>query len=132
MVWRRRIRVTVALALAAGAAVVFAVRPASAEYGDVVISKQLKAGDQPPVIFPHWFHRIRYRCNVCHIDLGIRMGVRLNTITMQDITDGRYCGACHNDRIAWGSERCTLCHSGKPGLPPSIQGGSETKGPGRW
>ena len=106
--------------------------PVSAEYADVVISGQLQGAEQRPVVFPHWFHRIRYRCNVCHVELGIRMRAGGNRITMQDITDGRFCGACHNDRVAWGPDRCDLCHSGKPGLPSGIHGGSETKGPGRW
>jgi len=105
---------------------------AHAEYGDVVLGKLAPAAGQRPVVFPHWFHRIRYRCNVCHVDLGIRMRAGTNTITMQQIIDGKYCGACHNDRIAWGPERCELCHSARPGATPGIVGGDQTKGPGRW
>lgn len=109
-----------------------AAAPAGAEYGDVVLAKLAPAAGQRPVVFPHWFHRIRYRCSVCHVELGIRMRAGQNVITMQEIVDGRFCGACHNDRIAWGPDRCELCHSGRPGASPGIVGGSQTKGPGRW
>jgi hypothetical protein len=43
---------------------------ARAEYGDVVINEFSDEAGMRPVIFPHWFHRIRFRCKVCHGDLG--------------------------------------------------------------
>lgn len=104
----------------------------SAEYGDVVINRQAEKNGMRPVIFPHWFHRIRFRCKVCHAELGFKMRAGSNTITMTDIIEGRFCGACHNNDIAWSPENCDLCHSGKPGLPTGVFGGHETSGPGRW
>jgi hypothetical protein len=53
-------------------------------------------------------------------------------ILMADIKDGKFCGACHNDKIAWGLNNCQLCHSGLPGLKTGIQGGDTTDGPGKW
>lgn len=103
-----------------------------AEYGDVVINRQAEKNGMRPVIFPHWFHRIRFRCKVCHAELGFKMRAGSNIITMTDIIDGRFCGACHNNDIAWSPENCDLCHSGKPGLPTGVFGGHETSGPGRW
>lgn len=103
-----------------------------AEYGDVVINRQAEKNGMRPVIFPHWFHRIRFRCKVCHAELGFKMRAGSNTITMTDIIEGRFCGACHNNDIAWSPENCDLCHSGKPGLPTGVFGGHETSGPGRW
>jgi len=44
-----------------------------AEYGDIVLNKQAEKKDMRPVIFPHWFHRIRYNCKVCHSELGFKM-----------------------------------------------------------
>jgi len=85
-----------------------------------------------PVIFPHWFHRIRFRCKVCHHELGFEMRAGANRVTMGDIYDGKFCGMCHNGEVAWGLENCNLCHSGKPGLPSGIRGGHQTLGPGRW
>ena len=56
----------------------------------------------------------------------------VNDVTMYDIIDGKFCGMCHNDQIAWGAANCDLCHTGKKGLPSGIYGGSSTTGPGKW
>ena len=106
--------------------------PASAEYGDVVINKRSETEGMRPVIFPHWFHRIRFRCKVCHNELGFKMRAGSNDITMGKIIDGKYCGMCHNGEVSWTVENCDLCHSGKPGLKSAIHGSAETSGPGRW
>jgi hypothetical protein len=55
-----------------------------------------------------------------------------NDVQMSDIIDGKFCGMCHNARVAWGVDNCHLCHSGKPGLRSGIIGGHTTSGPGRW
>lgn len=106
--------------------------PARAEYGDVVLNKRSEKEGMRPVIFSHWFHRIRFRCKVCHDELGFAMRAGANDVSMADITNGRFCGMCHNGRIAWGAEHCDLCHSGRPGLKSGIYGVHETLGPGRW
>ncbi|MEH6616300.1 MAG: c(7)-type cytochrome triheme domain-containing protein [Porticoccus sp.] len=103
-----------------------------AEYADVVFNRYADESGIRPVIFPHWFHRIRFRCKVCHSELGFKMRAGSNNISMDDIVDGKYCGMCHNGVIAWSAERCDLCHSGKPGLKSGIRGSHETGGPGRW
>lgn len=112
--------------------VLFSGHPAQAEYADVVINRQAEQNGMRPVIFPHWFHRIRFRCKVCHHELGFKMRVGSNEITMADIVDGKFCGMCHNGEVAWSVERCDLCHSGRHGLPSGIVGGHQTLGPGRW
>lgn len=103
-----------------------------AEYGDVVLNRLSDKNDVRPVIFSHWFHRIRFRCKVCHQELGFKMRAGANEITMGKIIDGRYCGMCHNGEIAWSVDNCHLCHSGKPGLKTGIRGSNQTGGPGRW
>ena len=103
-----------------------------AEYADVVLNRLSDQNDVRPVIFPHWFHRIRFRCKVCHNELGFEMRVGSNDITMGKIIDGEYCGLCHNNEVAWGVDNCNLCHSGKPGLATGIRGSNQTGGPGRW
>lgn len=103
-----------------------------AEYGDVILNHRSETEGVRPVIFPHWFHRIRFRCKVCHSELGFEMRAGANDVKMTDIADGKFCGMCHNNRIAWGPERCDLCHTGKSGLQSGIVGGSQTSGPGRW
>ena len=93
---------------------------ASAEYGDVVINSYSDKAGMRPVVFPHWFHRVRFRCKVCHADLGFKFDAGGNDITMLKIIDGQFCGACHNGELAWNVENCSLCHSGKPGLPTQV------------
>lgn len=105
---------------------------ARAEYGDVLLNRYSDQGGVRPVVFPHWFHRIRFRCKVCHQELGFEMRAGANDVRMSDIIEGRFCGMCHNGDIAWGAERCDLCHSGRPGLKSGIYGGHQTSGPGRW
>ena len=122
-------------ALIVGAALLAAAlapAPACAEYADVVLNRYSEAQGMRPVIFPHWFHRIRFRCKVCHYELGFRMRAGGNDIRMADVIEGKYCGLCHNNEVAWGPERCDLCHSGLPGMKTGIKGGHETGGPGRW
>jgi len=84
-----------------------------AEYGDVIINNYAEAAGMRPVIFPHWFHRIRFTCKVCHADLGFAFKAGAGNIKMIDIMEGQYCGECHNGETAWGTENCDLCHSGK-------------------
>lgn len=93
---------------------------AQAEYGDVVMNNYSDAANMRPVVFPHWFHRIRYRCKVCHADLGFQFKAGGNEINMLKIIDGQFCGACHNGAVAWSIENCNLCHSGKPGTPTQV------------
>ncbi len=103
-----------------------------AEYGDVVLNKHAEQEGMRPVVFPHWFHRIRFRCKVCHSELGFEMRAGANNVTMDEITQGKFCGMCHNGTTAWSAENCDLCHTGRPGLASGIYGGHETLGPGRW
>lgn len=105
----------VGLALLMGAA-----GEARAEYGDVVINNYSDAAGMRPAVFPHWFHRVRFRCKVCHADLGFKFKAGGNDINMVKIIDGQFCGACHNGDIAWSVENCNMCHSGKTGTPTQV------------
>ena len=93
---------------------------AEAEYGDVVLNEYSEDAGMRPVVFPHWFHRIRFRCKVCHGDLGFAFKAGGNNIDMLKIIDGQYCGACHNGDVAWSIENCELCHSGMPDTPTQV------------
>jgi len=131
-------RAALGLLLALGLAL--AAAPTRAEYGDVVINNFSDQAGMRPVIFPHWFHRVRFRCKVCHGDLGFQFKAGGNQINMLKIIDGQFCGACHNGEVAWNVENCNLCHSGKPGtqtqvhestlqrLAPTQQGGARPAG----
>ncbi|MCK9283239.1 MAG: hypothetical protein M0P39_03050 [Rhodocyclaceae bacterium] len=117
---RKKIGVLLA-GMAAVLAILFVDMPdAHAEYGDVVINNYSDVAGMRPVVFPHWFHRIRFRCKVCHADLGFKFQAGGNEINMVKIIDGQFCGACHNGEIAWSPENCNLCHSGKPGTKTQV------------
>ncbi len=105
----------------------FFTNPVQAEYGDIVINNYSDESGMRPVVFPHWFHRIRFRCKVCHADLGFKFQAGGNEINMLKIIDGQYCGACHNGETAWAVENCNLCHSGKPGTPIQVHGSTVQK-----
>lgn len=114
-------RLRTAILIVVGALAIFATaHEALAEYGDVVINNYSDAAGIRPVVFPHWFHRMRFRCKVCHSDLGIKFAAGGNDINMLKIIDGQFCGACHNGSVAWAVENCELCHSGKPGTPTQV------------
>ena len=100
---------------------------AKAEYGDVVINNFSDDAGMRPVVFPHWFHRIRFRCKVCHADLGFEFKAGGNKMNMLSIIDGEYCGACHNGEIAWSVENCNLCHSAKPATETQVHDSTISK-----
>ena len=83
-----------------------------AEYGDIVMNREAEKAQMPPVVFPHWFHRIRFKCKVCHEDIFV-MRAGANHVTMIEIIKGNFCGKCHNGRVAWAPLYCDRCHSGK-------------------
>jgi c(7)-type cytochrome triheme protein len=95
-------------------------RDAHAEYGDIVLNNYSDAAGIRPVIFPHWFHRMRYRCKTCHSDIGFKFKAGGSGINMLKIINGEYCGACHNGQIAWSVENCDLCHSAKMHTPTQV------------
>ena len=71
----------------------------------------LRVDGLPPAVFPHWVHRIRYRCKACHMELfEPRNGA--NRITMQQIAAGAACGRCHNGTAAFAATigTCQRCH----------------------
>ena len=85
------------------------------QYGNVVMRrKSMKAG-MAPVVFPHWVHRARYTCRVCHLELGFSMRSGDTRITREQYTAGKYCGACHDGKNAFTvrdgeSPQCGRCH----------------------
>lgn len=115
------------LFLAIGILIVALPRLVGAEYGDVLMNNYSDAAGMRPVVFPHWFHRIRFRCKVCHADLGFKMQAGGNHINMLKIIDGEYCGACHNGEVAWSVENCDVCHTGKSGLPTQVHESTASK-----
>ena len=79
--------------------------------GDVVFKRKGGEGGTPPAVFPHWIHRIRYKCYACH-DAIFKMKQGENDVTMDAMREGKFCGTCHDGKIAWGVtfESCNRCH----------------------
>jgi c(7)-type cytochrome triheme protein len=115
-----RASIAVAAVLILSAVMFVDINDAQAEYGDVVINNYSDGAGMRPVVFPHWFHRVRFRCKVCHADLGFEFKAGGNQINMLKIIDGQFCGACHNGELAWSVENCNLCHSAKPGTGTQV------------
>ena len=84
----------------------------AADYGDVTFERKGQAADDvPPAYFPHWIHRVQYKCAACHEE-PFKMKAGTATITMDAIKEGQACGLCHNGKAAFESnfDTCPRCH----------------------
>ena len=73
--------------------------------------EQIKAAVQgmPDIIFSHSKHAVWNGCELCHPDIfGVKKGSTV--YAMQDIFEGRFCGACHG-KVAFSNMDCQLCHT---------------------
>lgn len=80
--------------------------------GDITFSRRAGASAEfPAAVFPHWAHRARFRCYVCHNAI-FEMKAGANPVSMDAIGQGKYCGACHNGKTAFavGFDTCIRCH----------------------
>lgn len=93
----------------------FSDNPVSGYYADMVLNSKAEKRGMPPVVFPHWLHRVEFKCKVCHPKI-FEMKSGANDIDMKKIVDGEYCGQCHNGGVAWKPVECARCHSGQPGM----------------
>lgn len=63
----------------------------------------------PDIIFSHQKHSIWNGCELCHPEIfGVKRGA--TKYTMQDIFNGKFCGACHG-KVAFPNTDCRLCHT---------------------
>lgn len=85
--------------------------PADSVLAQPVTEQLISEVSLPEAVFPHWVHRIRYTCNVCHTGL-FTPEAGSNAITMQQISAGEACGTCHDGRTAFaaGFGNCQRCH----------------------
>ncbi len=91
--------------------------PEPSLYGNLLIDRTSTAQGVKPVSFSHWTHRLRYTCRVCHTELEFDMAAGVTEISCDDIKDGRYCGACHDGKLAFKPEgNCKYCHNGDIGF----------------
>jgi c(7)-type cytochrome triheme protein len=98
-----------ALALLLGAA---AVASTAAEYGDITLPRKAAGMDDlPSAVFPHWVHRMQYKCRACHDEL-FKMKAGANPVNMDELQAGKWCGVCHDGKTAFISnlDTCVRCH----------------------
>ncbi len=106
-------RVVLRLALVSLAVLIAPAGPAGAEYGDILFTRKTPGtAEIPAAIFPHFLHRMQYKCHVCH-DTIFAMQAGANDIVMDKIQAGKFCGTCHNGKIAFQAtfDTCPRCHS---------------------
>lgn len=106
--------------------IMFVASPATIarEYGDIYMDSKrdsMQKAKVKAVVFPHWFHRIRFKCKVCHEDIFV-MRKGANDVSMRKIMDGKACGTCHNGLIAWEPLQCDKCHSAE--FEPAVSTGT--------
>ncbi len=63
------------------------------------------------VLFSHKFHTTIYSCDSCHPKL-FEMKRSQGKMKMDDMYQGKTCGACHNGNIATSVTECGKCHKG--------------------
>ncbi len=87
--------------------------PPPEQYGNILINRTSEANGVKPVTFSHWSHRMKYTCRVCHFELEFSLLLNTTEITEEAIKEGRFCGACHDGKIAFGykEENCDKCHN---------------------
>ena len=97
-------------AAAVAAALLFATVAVAGEAPGDIRFEHPAGSPLAPSLFSHWLHRLRFTCNACHPALFPM--ARTLKITLDDIREGRFCGACHNGRVAFGvtATTCNRCH----------------------
>lgn len=108
------------LASQAGANFVLPFPPPREQFGNIIIDRTSSQNGQQPVGFSHWLHRTRYTCRVCHGELDFLMKANSTEITERGNRTGKFCGACHNGKIAFRTNgNCEKCHNGDIGYSTS-------------
>ncbi len=64
-----------------------------------------------PSKFNHESHSKMFGCKECHPKTFV-MKAGAAHMTMKDINDGKFCGACHNGNVASSVTDCEKCHKG--------------------
>jgi c(7)-type cytochrome triheme protein len=86
-------------------------------YGDVLINQNSSKNNVTAVVFPHWVHRAKYTCRVCHTELEISLKAGQTGITCNNgDMKGKFCAVCHDGKTAFApkdeeGDNCKLCHN---------------------
>jgi len=115
---KRRVGLAVIAGLLISAtAWLFAGKPVQGYYGDMVLNSKAEQRGMPPVVFPHWIHRIEFKCKVCHPAI-FQMKSGSNDIDMEKIVfKGEFCGKCHGknatDKMAKNAPKIDMAEHGE-------------------
>ncbi len=109
-------------------------RPPKLRGKEAVVFPAPKDSERLPVVFSHTSHaRFGFKkCTACHNDevFSKNQASGVNSINMDDIYKGKWCGHCHNQKlltkddkpvfapIDQGVEQCVLCHNVKTWKAP--------------
>ena len=94
------------------AVVVLSLAAVAGDYGDTRFERKAAGMDDlPSAVFPHWIHRMQYKCSACH-DKLFKMKAGANLVNMDELQAGKWCGVCHDGKTAFISDlnSCTRCH----------------------
>lgn len=96
--------------------------PAPESYGNVTLGLAAKGSGMPGVVFSHWSHRTMYTCRVCHFELEFGMRANTTDITHDRNQQGKFCGACHDGKVAFPhrDENCERCHREADAPDPTL------------
>jgi len=83
-------------------------RPPLATQKDFAIAAKVE--NMPEIIFSHRKHTVWNGCELCHPEIFSSMKKGKTKVTMTEIFEGKYCGACHVT-VAFPTTDCQRCHS---------------------
>jgi c(7)-type cytochrome triheme protein len=68
-----------------------------------------KPAGAAPVTFSHEFHTQAFECKKCHTGIWpMKKGAK--KMNMDALYDGKFCGVCHNEKVAFAATDCDKCH----------------------
>lgn len=110
---KHAMRLAAAVIVAVGAVALLPTRPGIGMPSSIRIPMLVEHGKGDPpdaALFSHWAHNT-FECYDCHP--GIFPQAKAGW-THEDMDEGRFCGACHNDKLAWSPDdpeiECEMCH----------------------
>ena len=110
--------------MAAGKYWNFPTLPPPYMYGNILMNRVSTKNNVKAVYFPHWSHRAKFTCRVCHFELDFEFDVNKTEITEEDNRNGIFCGTCHDGKMTYNgkvvfphtAEHCDRCHTGTVSL----------------
>ena len=83
-------------------------RPPLATQKDFAIGAKVET--MPEIIFSHKKHTVWNGCELCHPEIFPSMKKGTTKVSMTEIFEGKYCGACHVT-VAFPTTDCQRCHT---------------------